>query len=176
MSGGEIPANSMDPTHDAAAAAAPVSPESPWVALDADTQKLFAALADLTRQRIEFSTRCNPTDSQSKLTELIARCLDVNPAAFNTDVKGRIAFFKVSPESNAFVISRFVNKAKIVNDEKFGQYLEARIDVDDGHYYKFRISNSVGGIGQVFNAGRGRADGGRGRGGRGGGRGRGGRS
>lgn len=169
----EITADMMDPTNDSR----PIVPAAAArdVKIDEKIRKTLVALSNLCKNSIEFSTICDPKDTPSKLTTLIAECLGVSPASFNTEVKGIKAFFKVSPDSNYLVIARFFSKANVVEDKNFGECLEARIDTPEGQYYKFRISHNQGGVRNFNNrnsVNRGRG-GGRGYGGRGGGRGRG---
>ena len=169
----EVTADMMDPTNDSGPIIPAAAAAAPQVEIDEKTRKTLVALSNLCKNSIEFSTICDPKDTPGKLTTLIAECLGVSPASFNTEVKGIKAFFKVSPDLNYLVIARFFSKANVVEDKNVGECLEARIDTPGGQYYKFRISHNQGGVrnfNRGHNEGRG---GGRGRGGGGRGRGRG---
>jgi hypothetical protein len=164
-----ITADIMDPTNDSELGGAEAAATAPEVEFDEATRKTLVILYNLCKDSIEFSTICDPKDTTSKLATLIANCLGVSPASFNTEIKGNKAFFKVSPDRIFLVIARFFSKANVVEDDNFGEFLEARIDTDEGQYYKFRISHSQGGVRNTFKpANRGRGRGGRGDRGRGG--------
>lgn len=193
-----ILADLMDPTIDTDIVGQVIEAGSPKSAIpgqasdtpvmDETTRKIIVGMSNFCKDSLEFSTICDPSDSPSKLATLIANCLDFSPAAFNPEIKGRTAVFKVSTDCIPLVVSKFFFKASVISDDHLGEYLEARIDTPEGKYYKFRISDNHGGIKNIHKfdnkntgyrkprgggggRGRGRA-GGRGRGG-GGGHGRG---
>ena len=143
--------------------------------MDELTRKIIVGFSNACKRFVVFSTIRGPEDTPKKITDLFSTCLDIEPSAFSVEVKGNKAFINVSQECIPFVIANFFGKATVFEDKSLGEFLEVRIDSDEGKFYRFRISSNQGGV-RSFEGGQNRDGEGRGRGrgrGRGNSRGRG---